>query len=235
MYADAAEFYDLIHKARGRNAGVEAALVTSEIRRRTADAKSLLDVGCGTGVHLPFFKGTFDVAALDASTEMLAVAALRAPDVQLTVGDMRSFDLQREFDAIVSLDSSVGYLETVDELRTAVAILGRHLRPGGVLLIEGWIESEFWLNRTVTVESAMSEGVAVARLTRSIRTGEVTDLFMRFDVMTPTELRSIDEHHVMRLSNPIEFAAAFGAAGLSFERLPHMLRPGRSVYVGVRS
>jgi SAM-dependent methyltransferase len=45
---------------------------------------------------------------------------------------------------------------------------------------------------------------------------------------------TVEERHVMRLSDPGEFAAAFERAGLTFERLPHTLRPGRSVYAGVK-
>lgn len=58
MYAQAARYYDLIHEARGRQAGAEADLVVGELRRRSPHATSLLDVACGTGANLPRFAET---------------------------------------------------------------------------------------------------------------------------------------------------------------------------------
>lgn len=44
MYSDAARFYDLIHKAKGRDPAREADIFVAEIRRRTPNARTLLDV-----------------------------------------------------------------------------------------------------------------------------------------------------------------------------------------------
>jgi hypothetical protein len=57
---------------------------------------------------------------------------------------------------------------------------------------------------------------------------------MRYVAGTPDELITVDGQHYMRLWEPVAFASAYEAAGLSFERLPHMLHPGRSVYAGIR-
>lgn len=56
---------------------------------------------------------------------------------------------------------------------------------------------------------------------------------MRYTAAMTDDIITIDEEHILRMSEPSEFEATFGDAGLSFERLPHMLHPGRSVYVGV--
>src|SRR5437016_502278 len=93
MYAEAARFYDLIHDARGRDAAAEADMVIGELRRRHPKPASLLDVGCGTGAHLPRFAEQFDVAGIDLSEEMLAIARERCPNVPLTRADMRTFDM----------------------------------------------------------------------------------------------------------------------------------------------
>lgn len=232
MYADAAPFYDIIHDARGRNADSEAELVIGEIRHRAPAAKTLLDVGCGTGAHLPRFARDFDAAGVDLSEQMLAIAAVRCPDLPLTEGDFRSFDLGRRFDAIVCLFSGIGYLLEERDLREAVVNLARHLEPGGVLLIEGWVEPGYWIGSNLNAEAADSGGVAVARSTRSSSNGVLCDIFMRYTASLPDQFVTIDEHHQMRLSDPAEVARAFEAADLAFERLPHMLHPGRAVWVG---
>jgi len=232
MYREAARFYDVIHDGRGRDADAEAGLVIGEIRRRCPAAATLLDVGCGTGAHLPRLATDFEVAGVDLSSQMLEVAAARAPGVSLQEGDFRTFDVGRTFDAVVCLFSGIGYLTEEEGLQQAVANMARHVAPGGVLLIEGWVEPEYWLGSTVNAESARRGDVAVARAVRSSRDGAHCEIHMRYVAATTTGLITIDEQHRMRLSDPAEFALAFERAHLTFERLPHMLHPGRAVYVG---
>lgn len=239
-YADAAAFYDLLQQGRGRDASIEAAVVGGEVRRRQPAAASLLDVACGTGVHLPHFaEQGFEVAGVDGSEAMLAIARRRNPTAGLVLGDLRTFDLGRRFDAVVCLFSGIGYLTDPADLTTAIATMAAHLEPGGVLAVEGWIEPAYWVGTGISADSATDPvaGAGVARAVRTTRTGDGTgndvELFMRYVTVTPTETRTIDEHHVMRLSVPEEFEAAFRSAGLGFERLPHMLHAGRSVYVGI--
>lgn len=232
MYREAAEFYDIIHDARGRDADAEADLVLGELHRRNASARSLLDVACGTGANLPRFAQRLEVAGIDASDDMLALARRRCPAAILAQADMRSFSLDRRFDAVVCLFSGIGYLLTTEDLNQAVATMARHLNPGGVLMIEGWVEPDYWLGSRVNSECAQRGDVAVARVVRSQRDGHLCDIKMRYAAAYQDRLVTIDEEHKMRLSQPDEFRSAYEAAGLTFERLPHMLRPGRAVYVG---
>ncbi|MEY2458224.1 MAG: dTDP-3-amino-3,4,6-trideoxy-alpha-D-glucopyranose N,N-dimethyltransferase [Acidimicrobiaceae bacterium] len=233
MYAGAAQFYDVIHDARGREANAEADIVIAEVRRHCPQAATLLDVACGTGAHLPRFAEFFDVAGVDLSADMLALAAARCPEVPLVAADMRSFDLQRQFDAVVCLFSGIGYLTDEAGLVSAVAAMAAHVAPGGVLLIEGWIEPDEWLGSSVHAECGKIDGLAVTRVARSYREGRLTQIFMRYTAATVEDITTVDEHHTMRLSDPIEFERAFRSAGLTCERLPHLLHPGRSVFVGL--
>lgn len=233
MYADAARYYDLIHAERGRDAAAEADLVLAELRRRhPAPIARLLDVACGTGAHLPRFAESAAVHGVDASAAMLAVAAEVCPAAVLTQADMRRFDLGWRFDAVVCLFSGIGYLTDEADLRRAVATMARHLEPGGVLMVEGWVEPEHWLGASVHAEAAHGDDLAVARVMRSRRDGALTEIDMRYTAASADGISTVDEHHVMRLSDPAEFEAAYAAAGLTFERLPNMLHPGRAVYAG---
>jgi ubiquinone/menaquinone biosynthesis C-methylase UbiE len=232
MYSEAAAFYDLIHDARDRDADAEAQVVIDEVRLRNPQARTLLDVACGTGANLRRFSESFEVVGLDASADMLAIARRKHPPVHLVTADMRSFDLGRRFDAVVSIFSGIGYLVEVEDLRRAVATMARHLTPGGVLMLEGWVEPDRWTGSAVSVDAVETPGLALARVTRSTRDGLRTELTSRYVAATNSGLETIDEHHVMRLSDPEEFATAYQQAGLRFERLSDLLRPGRAVYVG---
>jgi ubiquinone/menaquinone biosynthesis C-methylase UbiE len=233
MYAEAAAFYDLIHDARDRDANAEAELVIDEIRLRNPQARTMLDVACGTGANLRRFSESFEVVGLDASEEMLTIAREKYPHVRFVTADMRSFDLVQRFDAVVSIFSGIGYLLEATDLRRAVATMAGHLTPGGVLMLEGWVEPDKWIDSEVSVDAVETPGLALARVTCSIRDGLRTELTSRYVAATSAGLETIDEHHVMRLSDPQEFASAYQQAGLGFERLAELLRPGRAVYVGI--
>ena len=234
MYAEAAELYDLIQDGRGRDASVEAAVVLGEVRRRRPALRSLLDAACGTGAHLPHFEAAgLEVTGVDLSPSMLAVAAARAPQATLVEADLRTLDLGRCFDVVVSLFSGIGYLTEEADLGRAVGALASHLEPGGVLLVEGWVEPEYWIGSGASAEAARRGDLAVARAVASSRQGMICELDMRYVVSEGGALRTIDEHHRMRLADAGEVERAYRSAGLTFERLPHMLHAGRSVYLGV--
>lgn len=235
VYTDAAPLYDLIHVARGRDAATEAGAFLREIRLRNPDARTLLDVACGTGANLPSFAESFKVMGLDASEDMVSLAQEKCPGVEFVIADMRAFDLGRRFDAIVSLFSGVGYLVEESDLRKAVRTMAEHLNPGGVLMLEGWVEVSQWLGASVSADSYELDDLAVARVTRSGADGMRSWFTCRYTVATDEGIDTIDEHHVMRLADPEEFASAYGEVGLSFERMPNLLREGRAVYVGVAS
>jgi SAM-dependent methyltransferase len=51
--------------------------------------------------------------------------------------------LDRSFDAVVCLFSSIGSLTSTEELDEAVGAMSRHLNPGGVLIVDGWIRPDY--------------------------------------------------------------------------------------------
>jgi SAM-dependent methyltransferase len=233
MYREAARFYDAIHGARGRDPVSEADSLIREIQLRNPEARTLLDVACGTGANFPRFSESFEVMGLDASRDMLAIARERYPEIPLVVADMRSFSIERRFDAIVSVFSGIGYMTEESDLRQAILTMSAHLGPGGVLALEGWVEPDEWWGPTVSADSCQTDEFALARVTRSDADGVRSRFTTRYIEATHEGITSIDEDHVMRLSDPEEFAAAYQEAGLTFERLPSLLRPGRGVYIGM--
>jgi SAM-dependent methyltransferase len=63
--------------------------------------------------------------------------------------DMLSFDVGKSFDAVTCLFSSIGYAGSVDGLNGAIDTMARHLKPGGVLVVEPWILPDKWQDGNV--------------------------------------------------------------------------------------
>lgn len=107
-----------------------------------APVKSLLHLGCGAGVFDFTFKKHFEVTGVDLSPGTLEEARKLNPEVTYLEGDMRSFELQETFDC-VAIPDSIGYMTTVEDLENALRTAGKHLRPGGILLIVAHTGEEF--------------------------------------------------------------------------------------------
>ena len=96
--------------------------------------RSLLNVGCGGGKNVFNLKRRYDVTGLDLSQRMLELARDLNPQCEFVQGDMRTFSLQRRFDAIL-VDDAVAYMVSRADLRAVFETAWRHLRPGGVMVV----------------------------------------------------------------------------------------------------
>jgi ubiquinone/menaquinone biosynthesis C-methylase UbiE len=135
MYRKSAAFYDAIHSYK--NYEREAQIVHKLIwRYRLSTGRRLLDVGCGTGRHIEHLQKDYAVIGLDVNPELLKIAHQRCPDVEFYEADMVDFALGIQVDVITCLFDAIGYVQTLPRLQQALRVMKRHLRPGGVILIE---------------------------------------------------------------------------------------------------
>ncbi|MFJ8248805.1 class I SAM-dependent methyltransferase [Streptomyces sp. NPDC094466] len=236
MYStEHAEIYDFIHAARGRDWSAEADVITRLIRERSPEAGSLLDVACGTGAHLERFAEHFGtVAGVELSPEMRRTATNRVPAARVHEGDMRQFELGRTFDAVLCMCFSLGYMSTVEELRRSVAVLVRHLAPGGVLVAEPWWFPEQFIDGFISASLAQEEGRAISRLSHSVRDGSVSRMTVRYTVAETTGIREFTEYETYSLFTREEYLDAFGQAGCEAEFLPDWPN-GRGLFIAVRA
>jgi SAM-dependent methyltransferase len=218
MYEHSPAAYDALHYERGKDYRREAEEVVARIRRHRPDAESLLDVACGTGMHLASLaRMGFDVEGVELSPEMLAAAAERLPGVPLHRGDMRTFRLDRRFDAVVCLFSAIGYMTTVDDLARALRTMGGHLVDGGVLVVEPWFTPDRWYEGYVHAESTTSGALAVARVSRSWREGDESVIEMRYALARPERTWSFIEVHRMGLFTVDQQLEVYRAVGFDVE------------------
>ena len=234
MYEHSPAAYDVLHAARGMDHAVEAAAVAARIRAHRPDARSILDVGCGTALHLAAFADLgFDVEGVEPSAGMLGAARKRVPDVPLHEDDMRTFRLDRRFDGVVCLFSAIGYMTTLDDLATAVRNMADHLVDGGVLVVEPWFAPHEWYEGTVHAESAEADDFAVARASRSWREGDESLMEMHYVLARRDRTWAFTEIHRMGLFTVDQQLDVYRAAGLTVEHEATGLR-GRGLFVAVK-
>jgi SAM-dependent methyltransferase len=231
LFSRSARIYDAIY-ASIRDYPREAAQLDALIQARRPGAKSLLDVACGTGVHLHHLAGRYEVEGLDLDPEMLAVARERLPDATFHQGDMASFDLGKRFDAVVCMFSSIGYVKTEEWLRDAIASMARHLESGGVLVVEPWLTPDAWSDRHVGAVFVDEPELKIARVNVAEREGTISSFEFQYLVGTPDGVEHFSERHELGLFTVEQQLEAFRAAGLEAEHDPEGPM-GRGLYVAV--
>jgi dTDP-3-amino-3,4,6-trideoxy-alpha-D-glucopyranose N,N-dimethyltransferase/N-dimethyltransferase len=227
--------YEDVFRGRGKDWAAEARHVTSLVRSRCPDARSLLDVACGTGAHLATFAERFDRAeGLELAPAMRERARVRLPGVPVHAGDMRDFSLGTTFDAVTCLFAAIAYVDDESQLRAATAAMAAHLRPGGVLVVEPWWFADRFVDGFVSSALVENGGRTIARVSHSTRVDGATRMQTRFIVASADGIDSFTEIDVLRLFTEDEYLAAFAAAGLTVEHHGDV-PPGRGLFVGVRT
>lgn len=106
-------------------------------RRLGLRGTKLLDLACGTGKSfVPFLRRGFEVTGCDASGEMLAHAARKAPGVRLVRADLRDLGKLGRFDLVTCFDDSLNYLLDESALARAMRGIALNLGPTGIALFD---------------------------------------------------------------------------------------------------
>ena len=234
MWAALAPFYDVMYQWKDYRA--ESEQVHRLIQaRRVSSGRSLLDVACGTGEHTRFLREHYDVTGLDLNREMLKVARNKNPGIPLRCRDMTSFDLKRRFDAVVCLFSSIAYVRTYRNLRRSIACFEKHLKPGGVLVIEPFFTTGTFLPGSIHGGTMEGEGVKISRHSVSRRRGNLAVLDFHFLLSTKKGVRYFHDTHELALFDPSRFLEILSDAGLRARYCEDGLTPGRGLYVSLKA
>ncbi len=211
-YRRSAAIYDALF--RDKDYQKSSRTLVQILRRVTPEARTLLDVGCGTGRHLAYLRGKFDVEGLDSSRQMLAIARERCPGVRFHQGSLVAFNLRRRFDVITCLFGAIAYAKTMARLRTAARCLVRHLQPGGVLVVEPWITPDRFVAGRLVFDHVDDANLKVARMYVTKRRGAVSVFDSRYLVATGTGVAHFTERQELGLFTDRQYRAAFQSAGL---------------------
>jgi len=234
MFTLSANLYDAIYLSQGKDYQLEAQKVHERVQDNLkSGGNTLLDVGCGTGIHLSYLRDFFDAEGLDLDPGMLEAARKKMPGLKFHQGDMLSFDLGREFDVVTCLFSSIGYVRTVPNLKQAIANMGRHLKPGGVLLIEPWFTPEAWHPGQVHALFVDQPDLKIARMNLSGQDGSLSYFVFHYLVGTPEGIRHFEERHELGLFTVDEYKLAFRDCDLEVTHDPQGL-DDRGLYLGLK-
>lgn len=132
------KYYDLFN--RGKDYSKESDFL-EQVFKKYSDRKvgKILDLGCGTGLHdAELSKRGYIVTGIDLSKEMIEIAKEKNQNINFLVGDMANFNLNRKFDCIICMFSSLGYLTENNQIENFFKSIKKHLNEKGLLIIDCW-------------------------------------------------------------------------------------------------
>ena len=236
MFQLSAEHYDVLCAAKDYER--EAHLLRDRLSRIDPSLHTVLDVACGTGAHDEHLCRFYEVDGLDLRTEFLDAARRRNARGQYPVADMREFRLDRLYDTILCLFSSIGYARTRIDLARTLACFREHLTPRGIVVIEPWLTPDAWVSPSTRVDNGVGGrggDVCIVRMTHSTRREEGADSLsvMNFHYLVGTS-HGIDyshETHELGLFSHLQMELALTEAG--FHDVHHDTQglTGRGLYI----
>jgi len=235
MFSKSAQYYDEIYASIDKDYSAEADKAHKIIQKyKQSKGKLLLDVACGTGAHAGPLRKYYQVEGLDLDPEMLSVARKKHPKITFHQGDMTDFDLGHQFDVIVCLFSSIGYVKTKSRLQKAIKSMNRHLLPGGILLIEPWFTPNQWKPGRAFMTQINKPDLIIVRMSHSGQRGKISFIEFQYLIGTAKGIEHLTEIHELGLFTHKEYMDTIKATGLNVKHDSEGL-DGRGIYIGTKS
>jgi SAM-dependent methyltransferase len=136
-----ARFYD----ATDESAADRAEYVRRLVERHHPDARTVLELACGTGAILEHLQHGYEMTGVDLSEAMLAVAARKVPGVRLFRADMTRVSLGETYDVVLCVYDSINHLLAFEEWQAVFDRTREHLADGGVFVFD--VNTEAKLSR----------------------------------------------------------------------------------------
>lgn len=228
MYESSADFYDALYSFKDYKK--EAEDIRGYIHKQKADVKTILDVACGTGKHIEYLNCYYQVDGIDLNNKFVQVAKDRNPSSQFWCEDMTDFNLNKKYDVVMCLFSSIAYVKTLELVLKTVQQFKQHLTDNGFIIIEPWFTPEAWETGYVTHLNSETEEFKVSRMSHADRSGDVSILNFEYLVGSKQGIQHLKERHELGLFSTEQLIQTFELTGMKVEYDPIGIS-GRGLYI----
>lgn len=129
-YNSMAKYYDLFYS----NKSYERE--TDFLKKLIGNRKTVLDVGCGTGIHMHLLEDSgYIVDGLDLNSGMLNIAKTRVKGNLLEV-NLLDFNMNKKYDSIISMFAVFNHLNDYNEFEEGIIHYYQYLNEDGILIID---------------------------------------------------------------------------------------------------
>ena len=205
------------------------------IKYLESGGNTLLDVACGTGLHIKYLKDDFSCTGVDRSRSMLKIARKNAKGVTFKEADMKSLRLGKQFDVIICLLSSIGYIRTLSNLEKTIHNFASHLKKGGLALIEPSHAKTVYVSGQPRITTYDGKDAKISRVnvTKIRQTTAILNMHLLIAERGKDAKYFVDKHTLglFGINNTLKIMKA---ADLKSKYLKNGLMPGRELFVGIK-
>jgi SAM-dependent methyltransferase len=236
------QYYDLLYEDKDYQS--ESDYVNALIQEYKPSASSILDIGCGTGLHATALamKG-YSVTGVDMSKTMLDNAVNRkglldesiSNKLDFQLGDARTYRGNLKYDVVVSLFHVFSYQTTDADLQATFETAAYHLKPGGILIFDYWYGPAVLTQiPEVRVKRLQNDKCKVIRIAEPtlFPTKNVVNVnyWMLIDSLVSEESERVTEAHTMRYLFIPEIEAFSSKNFRSLDHFAWMTRQSPTIY-----
>lgn len=140
------------------------------IKRYHPRARSVLELGCGSGSMLELLSKRYNTVGIDSSRAMLSLAKKKAPKASLILGDITSFSLKRQFDVILCPFDTINHVTSFAKWKQIFAHVHSHLTSDGIFIFDVNTEHKMEAYRLDPVNADVSaKAVSIVEVSRRSR------------------------------------------------------------------
>lgn len=229
VFSEYADYYDLLYQDKDYVG--EANYIVALIRRFYTEARTILELGSGTGKHAQLLAGQgYTVLGVECSEEMLSrarslVAVSRSRleggghvTPEFVQGDIRTVRVEKQFDVAVSLFHVVSYQVTNEDLLAAFQTARVHVRKDGIFIFDVWYGPAVLTDRPVVrIKRVEDEQNVGTRLAEPVLRADRNMVDVNYHVFIRSKqtgaVHEVRERHEMRYLFVPEVEYLLGQAG----------------------
>ena len=191
------QYYDLLY--RDKNYSGEIYYIIKLIKENSNEAKTLLDMGSGTGKHAELFcNNGYIVHGIDLSEDMLKIAKNRIKDkedkLSFSHSKIQELDLNKKFDVVVSLFHVMCYQNSNNELIKAFEVAKNHLKKDGIFIFDFWYGPAVLTDLPVKrIKRFENEKIKVTRIAEPVMHPDENVVDVNYDVF----IKDIDSKKII--------------------------------------
>lgn len=206
VFRDYAYYYNSFYKDKDYKA--EAEQVNCLLRRYGENIAKIINYGCGTGRHdIALAQMGYNCTGIDMSPLMIDIARKNAESEKLcidfSIEDIRSFEPQEQYDAVISLFHVMSYQNRNEDILSAFRSARKALRKGGLFLFDVWYGPGVLSDRpAVRVKEVEDEKNKLVRIARPVMHDKENVVDVCYEVFVfdkeSGQTKVINEVHNMR-------------------------------------
>ncbi len=172
---------------------------------------------------------------IDLHESMLKAARKKMKDVTFKQAEMELFHFSKRFDVITCLYGGISYVLSVRSLKETLNNFVRHLKPGGVIIIEPYFTDKQFKPNRPTLSTIEHKNIRIARVSLSRRKRKLASRKMIMTILEKDKgVFSFEDERDVALFSAEQILTCMKCVGLKATCIKNGITSEFDLYVGAK-